>query len=416
MEPEKLRMTLKITNPSSEQEIEFVKGCSLEDLKQVCCQKIGEQTDMKLIFKGKILKTDQDVLALEAGQKLYLVKEQKKQIESPGPVPISSGAGNMAGMLHGLNHFGVMNQARSMLNDLDAMQGENDLQIDPGQMAMMSQLMSNPATRDMIFNQLQNMMGNPQMREMMINSNPTLRRLAESNPGVLDMMSNPVVIEQMKGMMQRMALGNSAGPLSGDAGSFPAPGGGSGTATVENQPQQPFNPFMSMFAPQGNLPNAPAPNLPQAPPQPSPFSQMPPNPSQNTGQANPFLSNPFFQMMQSMQANPPPPQNNPPQNVPPQPNPFLSNPFLQMMSNMSNPGLSTPPPPQQGFNPYMNMFNMFNNTPNMNQSQNPRELFATQLQAMRDMGFINEEANIKALQATGGNVNAAVERLLNLLG
>jgi hypothetical protein len=32
------------------------------------------------------------------------------------------------------------------------------------------------------------------------------------------------------------------------------------------------------------------------------------------------------------------------------------------------------------------------------------------------MGFTNEEANIRALQAAGGNVNAAVERLLNMLG
>jgi ubiquilin len=48
--------------------------------------------------------------------------------------------------------------------------------------------------------------------------------------------------------------------------------------------------------------------------------------------------------------------------------------------------------------------------------QNPEELYRTQLQQLQDMGFINREANIAALQATGGNVNAAVERLLNQLG
>jgi len=32
------------------------------------------------------------------------------------------------------------------------------------------------------------------------------------------------------------------------------------------------------------------------------------------------------------------------------------------------------------------------------------------------MGFTNEEADLQALQATGGNVEAAVERLLNMLG
>lgn len=31
---------------------------------------------------------------------------------------------------------------------------------------------------------------------------------------------------------------------------------------------------------------------------------------------------------------------------------------------------------------------------------------------LQDMGFSDREANIRALQATGGNVNAAVDRLL----
>ena len=31
---------------------------------------------------------------------------------------------------------------------------------------------------------------------------------------------------------------------------------------------------------------------------------------------------------------------------------------------------------------------------------------------LQDMGFYDQEANIRALQATGGNVNAAVDRLL----
>jgi len=34
---------------------------------------------------------------------------------------------------------------------------------------------------------------------------------------------------------------------------------------------------------------------------------------------------------------------------------------------------------------------------------------------LQDMGFFDPDANIRALQATGGNVNAAVERLLQNL-
>ncbi len=40
-------------------------------------------------------------------------------------------------------------------------------------------------------------------------------------------------------------------------------------------------------------------------------------------------------------------------------------------------------------------------------------LYASQLQQLQDMGFGDVRNNIRALQATGGNVNAAVERLLS---
>ncbi|CAM9362613.1 unnamed protein product [Phaeothamnion confervicola] len=43
---------------------------------------------------------------------------------------------------------------------------------------------------------------------------------------------------------------------------------------------------------------------------------------------------------------------------------------------------------------------------------NPEERFATQLTTLNDMGFGDRAANLRALIATQGNVNAAVERLL----
>jgi len=38
--------------------------------------------------------------------------------------------------------------------------------------------------------------------------------------------------------------------------------------------------------------------------------------------------------------------------------------------------------------------------------------YAAQLQQLQDMGFADQAANVRALQSSGGNVNAAVERLL----
>lgn len=43
----------------------------------------------------------------------------------------------------------------------------------------------------------------------------------------------------------------------------------------------------------------------------------------------------------------------------------------------------------------------------------PSVRFATQLKILNDMGFNDNPANLRALQNTGGNVNTAVERLLN---
>jgi len=42
----------------------------------------------------------------------------------------------------------------------------------------------------------------------------------------------------------------------------------------------------------------------------------------------------------------------------------------------------------------------------------PETRFASQLQQLQDMGFGDRAANLQALLFTGGNVNAAVERLL----
>ena len=416
MESEGFRMKVKITSTQQEIEVVIRKGMTLNDLKQECSTALGETTEMKLIYRGKILKESDDLSVLVEGQSLYLVKDQKPKVESPAPVPISSGAGNMTGLLSGLNNFGVMNQATTMLNDLDSVENNGIEAIDPNQLAMISQMMSNPATRDYMLNSMQQMMSNPAIREMLLNSNPTLKRLAQNNPGVLDSLSNPMVIEQMKSMMERMSVGNTMGPLSGDASSFPSPGGAPGNNSTANNlnagvPLQggPINPFAQFM---GSFPNLMNPNLNQ--PNNAPLNQ-PNNPSLNQP-INPSLSQPY--------------------------NPYSNQPINPSLNQPNNPGIAPPMNPFGMFNPMMNpMFNMFNNpnlpggyssqfpSPNFfNQpmpfgnpqqsvpTQNLREIYSSQLEKMREVGFINEESNIKALQAAGGDVNAAIERLLNMLG
>lgn len=44
----------------------------------------------------------------------------------------------------------------------------------------------------------------------------------------------------------------------------------------------------------------------------------------------------------------------------------------------------------------------------------PEQRYRTQLEQLTAMGFVNREANLQALIATFGDINAAVERLLAL--
>lgn len=83
------------------------------------------------------------------------------------------------------------------------------------------------------------------------------------------------------------------------------------------------------------------------------------------------------------------------------PNP--TNPTSQIPQ--SNPMLN-----QQSSQYFSQMLNMMGN---QSISQPPEQRFAAQLEQLGNMGFINREANIQALTATMGDVNASIDRLLN---
>lgn len=78
----------------------------------------------------------------------------------------------------------------------------------------------------------------------------------------------------------------------------------------------------------------------------------------------------------------------------PTPNPAQPNPLLN----------------QQSSNYFSQMLNMMGN---QTISQPPEQRYAAQLEQLGNMGFINREANLQALAATMGDVNAAIDRLLN---
>lgn len=64
---------------------------------------------------------------------------------------------------------------------------------------------------------------------------------------------------------------------------------------------------------------------------------------------------------------------------------------------------------QQSSQYFSQMLNMMGN---QTISQPPDQRFAAQLEQLRSMGFVNRDANIQALTATMGDVNGAIDRLI----
>ncbi|RNF11833.1 ubiquitin-like protein [Trypanosoma rangeli] len=74
------------------------------------------------------------------------------------------------------------------------------------------------------------------------------------------------------------------------------------------------------------------------------------------------------------------------------------------------PALNTPSFGQQNTQPTNNIQGAGFSQPH----GNTRDLYQTQLQQLRDMGFPNEQANLAALEQAHGNIDFAIERLLNM--
>ncbi|RNA39541.1 ubiquilin-1 isoform X1 [Brachionus plicatilis] len=91
----------------------------------------------------------------------------------------------------------------------------------------------------------------------------------------------------------------------------------------------------------------------------------------------------------------------------PSSNTSSTQPNAQQTNNSQTSTTTSTNPPSNYFSQMLNM--MANNTLN----QPPEQRFAAQLEQLANMGFINREANIQALTATMGDVNAAIDRLLS---
>ena len=136
------------------------------------------------------------------------------------------------------------------------------------------------------------------------------------------------------------------------------------------------------------------------------MAQMMQNPEAMNSVINLMASNP--ELMQNVMA-----MNPRFQSLPPEMRQMMSNPEFLRMAMTMNSSLSATAGNTSVNNPYP--FGQFSAaiSPQVTSTEPPEVRFQTQLSQLNDMGFFDSDENIRALLATGGNVNAAIEKLLN---
>ncbi|KAH7138408.1 hypothetical protein B0J11DRAFT_514348 [Dendryphion nanum] len=417
----------------------------------------------RLIYSGRVLK-DPDTLAsvkIKDGHTVHLVKgaasnaRQNPASQGTGsasgsgaatpqvPTNIAAGTGNspLAG-LTGARYAGFHG-----LPGMDSFGPDGGLgQPDPDALL---QMMDNP----MFLSQMNEAMNNPAVIEMMT-QNPMIR----GNPMLADMIRNPEMRRMLfNPEMMRMQL-QMQRSMNANGERFTAPGATdntpqTGTPAVENtgtanptpNPQDPLaslfggqgvNPFA--FPPQG-APNAPTatgtettssetgatPN-PSSPPPPNPFANLfgaPPTAGGSQQQANP-IAEATHRLMQNPEAMRAAMEMFGQMGGPGYP-PF--SPFGGAQQTPGNPaalgstgnttdttGAGSPPP-----NPFSALFGPGGfggqgfGTPPPQDNRPPEEIYETQLRQLNEMGFFEFDRNVSALRRSGGNVQGAIEYLLN---
>ncbi|KAL7006822.1 hypothetical protein EMMF5_003708 [Cystobasidiomycetes sp. EMM_F5] len=341
--------------------------------------KVQEQTEIeadrqRLIYSGRVLKDDDKVenYKIRPGDTVHLVKGASKAAPPPAAaqVPQSVATGNqiagnpLAPLMNatnpGIGNFNPFAQMGMNTNDPNMYQG---MMNSPQAQEQMRQMLSNPAVIDQLIE------ASPELRNM----GPGLRNIMQSEQ-FRNMMTNPDQMRQMMQQAQQMqqmfggagpggmggfpgGMGGMFGGLGGNAGGAGAATGGGAAGQTENQARGPTN----LFNPQ---------------PQPSGAAATGTGAGAGAGQM-PDL-NALAQMFGQGGMG------------------GMGGGDFGGFGGFGGPGgagaTQTPSQPQD--------------------TRPPEERFASQLETLSSMGFVNGQVNIRALLACGGNVQAAVEYIL----
>ncbi|KAI3361295.1 hypothetical protein L3Q82_013484, partial [Scortum barcoo] len=381
-------MVVTVKTPNGKEEIAVSEDSSVAQFREEVSKKFNASQDqVVLIFAGKILK-DGDTLSqhgIKSGLTVHLViktapkstgaSPSQTSVSSATPQSSSSSSSTVAdrtgggtsqtptqpgglGDLSGLLGLGMRSSSFMEMQQ----RVQEQLMSNP---QMLSQMMGNPL--------VQNMMSNPDLMRQMLAGNPQMQQLVGGNPDVSRMLSNPELMRQISKLLsfvhkKRASYFRSLGTLLDLELTC--------VIFVIEQMQNPET--LSMLT---------NPRVMQA------LIQI------QQGLRTLEAEVPGFMSRMSLGGFTVPPTTGssiPPVNPPPP----------AMASGQSSTS-ATSPSQQQMMQQMLQMF--AGGGPSL---QTPEVRFQQQLDQLNSMGFINREANLQALIATGGDVNAAIERLL----
>ncbi|EGF99794.1 uncharacterized protein MELLADRAFT_112416 [Melampsora larici-populina 98AG31] len=340
------------------------------DLKKL----ISEITDPKvlpesqrLIYSGRVLK-DESILSeykIQSGHSIHMVKGSPKpqtSSSSTQQIPTNLNAGQQ---ISGNPLAPLLNAT----NQIPAFNPFADMGINHNDPNMAMNMMDNPQ----VIQSITRMLEDPAVVDQMIASDPRLRSMGPQvremmrSPFFRQLITNPDMMREMQGM-----VGNSGGM--GNMMGFPgmpgmgAPAGGAGTTPGVNPIAAALGAQAGAGAQTGTTPGA----------------TTTPGSNNDTAAAGLGGMDPFA---------------------------FMNTPLGQMaMQQMAAGGGGGGMPGMTGM---PGMFGGLGLPPSQPaDSRPPEERFEVQLTQLQGMGFSDARQNIRALQASGGNVEAAIEYIL----
>lgn len=341
-------------------QISIATDKTVRDLKQAIAAKSDVEADrQRLIYSGRVLK-DEDLLSVYKIQSSHTIHMVKGAARSSGPTNQPSTAPPaLPTMQAGQNPHDPLTQLNSHLG-FGALAGFNpfaDMGLNPNDPNMMQSMMGSPE----FLQQMSSVMSNPAVLDQVIASNP---QLAAMGPQVREifqserfrqMLANP---EMLRSMLQMSAALHGTGLGGVPFGAFG--GSGSGAQSFFPAPGTP-----STGATPASTPSTGQQQQQQRQPPPfSLFGGTPQSPSPGIG-ANPFLNAALMQQILAGGTG--------------------GGSFGAGAGILSTPADTRP----------------------------PEERFQVQLQQLQEMGFTNASQNVRALLATGGNVQAAIEYIFS---